>query len=346
MLVIKMKDSNIFSKVYMIFFSIFILLSTIFILFILDSNNIRPGFIKKISILYTALIFILGILFVFKLKILLSNVLYKLNEMIDKSINDEIVVTSYDETILSSLEHKLHKYTKISKSNKEAIEEERNKIHELVADISHQTKTPIANIVLYSQLILENDDIDEYSKDILTDINTQSERLDFLIQSLIKMSRLENGIISPSKGKYKMFNTVSQAIQEVYINAENKNININIEGQEYIEAIFDSKWTKEAIVNILENAIKYTSQYGDININISSYELFKRIDISDNGIGIEESELNNIFKRFYRCKNANEYEGVGIGLYLTREIISAQGGFIKVSSKIGEGTTFSIFLPS
>lgn len=100
------------------------------------------------------------------------------------------------------------------------------------------------------------------------------------------------------------------------------------------------------MVNILENAVKYTEVGGSIKILVTSHELFQRIDINDNGIGIYEEELNDIFKRFYRCKNANKFEGIGVGLFLAREIISLQGGYIKVSSQIGMGSTFSIFLPS
>ncbi len=227
-----------------------------------------------------------------------------------------------------------------------SIEKERNQIHTLVADISHQTKTPISNIVLFSQLILENDKIDDYSRDILQDINLQSERLNFLIQSLIKMSRLESGIISPNKSETKLIDTITWAVKEVIVVAEDKSIDIHIDGDKNTTANYDGKWTKEAIVNILENAIKYSGEGKSIKINIISYELFNRIDITDNGIGIEESELNNVFKRFYRCKNSNQNEGIGLGLYLAREIIRVQGGFIKVSSKLNVGSTFSVFLPT
>ncbi|MGL5692671.1 MAG: sensor histidine kinase, partial [Peptostreptococcaceae bacterium] len=236
-------------------------------------------------------------------------------------------------------------YIKIYENNKHSVELERNNIKSLVADISHQTKTPIANLMLYSELILENENLDDYTKEILKDINNQSNRLNFLIQSLIKMSRLENGIINPNKYETKLIDTITSSIKEIYTNADKKQIDISVNGDEEAKAVYDNKWTIEAVVNILENAIKYSNHNGSIKINITSYELFKRIDIIDNGIGIEESEINNIFKRFYRCQNTKQYDGVGIGLYLTRQIISSQGGYIKVSSKLGQGSTFSIFLP-
>ena len=110
-------------------------------------------------------------------------------------------------------------------------------------------------------------------------------------------------------------------------------------------ACFDVKWTTEAIENIVDNAIKYTPEGGDITLAVTSYELFLRIDIADTGIGIAESEYADIFKRFYRSQAVNTIEGVGIGLYLARQIITGQGGYIKVTSTLGQGTTFSVFLP-
>jgi len=289
---------------------------------------------------------VLVISFLFTIRKTLSKEIIRLENIVEDAINEKLVVKTYDDTLLSSLEYKLYKYIKVSQNNKLSIEKERNQIHTLVADISHQTKTPISNIVLFSQLILENDKIDDYSRDILQDINLQSERLNFLIQSLIKMSRLESGIISPNKSETKLIDTITWAVKEVIVVAEDKSIDIHIDGDKNTTANYDGKWTKEAIVNILENAIKYSGEGKSIKINIISYELFNRIDITDNGIGIEESELNNVFKRFYRCKNSKQNEGIGLGLYLAREIIRVQGGFIKVSSKLNVGSTFSVFLPT
>ncbi|SCJ26977.1 Alkaline phosphatase synthesis sensor protein phoR [uncultured Clostridium sp.] len=342
---IKQKNHS-FNKIYIIYLTLFISICTLFSVFIYFIDIIDLEIVKLVSIIFLLSIVIIGLSFIYIIKLKVQDTVNLLDNMISKAIDKEEIINRYDETILSSLEHKLLKYIKIYESNKKAIEKERNSIKSLVADISHQTKTPIANIMLYSELILENENLDEYTKDILLDINNQSNRLNFLIQSLIKMSRLENGIIKPTKNKTKLIDTISSSIKEVYKNADKKQISISVDGDKSAQGYYDNKWTIEAIVNILENAIKYTNENGSISININSYELFKRIDITDNGIGIEESEINNIFKRFYRCKNTNQYDGVGIGLYLTRQIISHQGGYIKVSSKINQGSTFSIFLPA
>lgn len=125
--------------------------------------------------------------------------------------------------------------------------------------------------------------------------------------------------------------------------AESKGLSLNTDNTG-VTAIFDPKWTAEALCNILDNAIKYT-EHGSITISTAGYELFARIDIADSGPGIPDEEQVKIFSRFYRSENAKDQEGIGIGLYLSREIISGQGGYITVSSIMGKGSVFSVFLP-
>ncbi|WP_052356660.1 sensor histidine kinase [[Clostridium] dakarense] len=343
-----MNNCNVkaFNKIYISFCTILLLLCSFFMAFTLYFDIMAKNKVILISTLFIISIFIIGILFIYIIRKKVVEIINSLDNIVTNAINEENIVTGYEETILSSLENKIHRYIKINKSNKKSIENERNNVKSLVADISHQTKTPISNILLYSQLILENESIDEYTKDILKDIKNQSERLNFLIQSLIKMSRLESNIISLKQSKTKIINVLTKSVQEVYHDADKKQLDIKVDCSEDITSNIDIKWTVEAIVNILENSIKYTNAKGRIEICVTSYELFRRIDIKDTGIGICESEINNIFKRFYRCKNVVNYEGVGIGLYLSRQIVSLQGGYIKVSSKVNEGSTFSIFLPS
>ncbi|MCR8744033.1 sensor histidine kinase [Romboutsia lituseburensis] len=316
-------------------------MSSVFII-----ENYEINLVTKVSVIFIITIIFIGVTFIYFIRSKINKIIRDLDYIADNAINNQNFVTGYKEDKLSSLENKMFKYVSITKSNKETIEEERNKVKSLVSDISHQTKTPISNILLYSQLILENNKLDNYSKEILEDINGQAERLNFLIQALIKMSRLESNIIQTAIKNNSIQELILKSVQKVYKNAEDKEISIIYNCNKELIACFDIKWTTEALVNIIENSIKYTNRGGSISIDIISYEMFKRIDIKDNGIGIDENEINNIFKRFYRCKNAKTYDGVGIGLYLSREIISMQGGYIKVSSQIDKGTTMSIYLPS
>ena len=269
-----------------------------------------------------------------------------MNEMLDRAINDTFGETSYDETRLSALENKLSRFLIISKSSQRNISEERAKIKELVSDISHQTKTPISNILLYAQLLQEQEGMPEQARKLANEITYQSEKLSFLIQALVKTSRLETGIISVNPQPSSIAELITASVHAIKTKADEKNITLNMQSNGNIETCFDLKWTEEAIVNILDNAVKYTPTGGTITISTTVYELFTRINIEDNGIGIEKGEVNRIFQRFYRSPKVSRYEGVGIGLYLAREIITAGGGYIKVASEPGKGSMFLVFLPN
>lgn len=267
----------------------------------------------------------------------------KLNEMLDSAIEGNFEERIFDESVLSALETKMRTYLCNNLASSMRISEERDKIKSLISDISHQTKTPIANILLYSSLLKEQGELPEDLMDIVQQVCSQSEKLNFLIGALIKTSRLETGIISVKASENSVKELIYEALSQVEMKAKEKHINIELQMVEETAA-FDRKWTSEAIYNILDNAVKYTENGGHIKIEVKPYEIFCRIDIKDNGIGISEEEHSKIFSRFYRSQNVQSIEGVGIGLFLTREILSAQGGYMKVTSKVGEGSTFSVFL--
>lgn len=265
-----------------------------------------------------------------------------LEKMIDAAADGEYSETKFDESRLSALETKFSNYLSSSNTSSKNIMKEKEKIKTLISDISHQTKTPISNLILYSELI-EEVDLSEDMRSNVEAIKQQAEKLEFLIKSLVKLSRLENGILNLSPRKEEI-QPMLQDIYEQYISkASEKNLELNIE-KTTSKATFDRKWTTEALGNIVDNAIKYTNT-GEITINVKEYEIFTRIDISDTGIGIAETEQAEVFSRFYRSQSVHNDEGVGIGLYLTREIISSEGGYIKLTSELGEGSTFSVYIP-
>lgn len=265
-----------------------------------------------------------------------------LEKMIDSAADGEYSETKFNESRLSALETKFSNYLSSSNTSSKNIMKEKDKIKTLISDISHQTKTPISNLILYSELI-EEEDLSEDMRSNVEAIKQQAEKLEFLIKSLVKLSRLENGILNLSPRKEEI-QPMLQDIYEQYISkASEKNLELNIE-KTTSKATFDRKWTTEALGNIVDNAIKYTNA-GEITINVKEYEIFIRIDISDTGIGIDESEQAEVFSRFYRSQSVHNDEGVGIGLYLTREIISSEGGYIKLTSELGVGSTFSVYIP-
>lgn len=305
----------------------------------MDKLNVFLIMIALISILVSVCIVIIN-------NYNIRKIMNKLDNMIELAIIGKFTETTYDESVLSAIESKMNNYLSSSFISSKKIELEKDKVKSLISDISHQTKTPISNILLYSEILSESNELTGSSKKIVLQICNQAEKLNFLISSLINASRLETNIINITKAKNSVNDLIYKVVNQLRTKAEIKKINIKIdENIDNKKASFDMKWTIEALHNIVENAIKYTPQNGNIQITIVPYEFFYRIDISDNGIGIEEYEINDIFKRFYRSKRVSQYEGVGIGLFLTREIIHAQGGYIKVSSTVGKGTVFSVFLP-
>lgn len=268
----------------------------------------------------------------------------RLYKMLDDAISNKFQENTYDESMISAIESKMKYYISHNMASEYKLSEERDKIKGLISDISHQTKTPIANILLYSSLLKETGELNEGSKALLDQILSSSEKLSFLIGALIKTSRLEAGIISVKPTENSVGKLLNNIISQVEPKFREKNIKFycNFESE---KASFDMKWTTEAVYNIVDNAVKYTGDGGHINVTVKDYEMFCRIDIEDNGIGIAEEEQNKIFSRFYRSQQVQNIEGIGIGLFITRKILSAQGGYMKVASKVGTGSTFSVFLP-
>jgi signal transduction histidine kinase len=313
----------------------------------LDILGLRKRMSKMKIIIFGALFLVLAAVF-----IVLYNrkkekeTLQKFNDMLDSAIAGSFSNTSYDETRLSALESKLNRFLILSKSSELRIGEEKDKIKSLVSDISHQTKTPLSNIMMYTQLLEEQEELSEISQGLVNEMKNQSDKLSFLIHALVKTSRLETGIVSVKPQPAHVKELLENCVNDIVKKADDKNIVVSLSCEEDIKAFFDPKWTEEAIFNILDNAVKYTPKEGIVSISVKVYELFTCIDIKDTGIGIEEYEINNIFKRFYRVSSVSQYEGVGIGLYLARETLASESAYIKVKSNLGKGTTFSVFLPN
>lgn len=274
----------------------------------------------------------------------------RLNNMIDSVMEDTFEERVFDESRLSAFENKFAHYLLASRVSSQNVAQEKEKIKELITDISHQTKTPISNILLYCEMLMEDRMYDEDSQN-LEALHQQAQKLNFLIASLVKLSRLETGIITVKSVCNNIEELVSEVCSQYEPFAKQKglymyfiqNNNDSVKNRASM-AKCDKKWTMEAVGNIVDNAIKYTNK-GGIMVSVKFYEMFCCIEISDTGIGISEEETALVFKRFYRSQSVNMMRGVGVGLYLAREIILAENGYIKVVSKLGEGTKFFVYLP-
>lgn len=269
----------------------------------------------------------------------MKRLLCSLDRMLDAAIRGDFQEEAFDESLRSNLETKLAHYLSASAVSARNLQEERDKIKSLIADISHQTKTPIANVLLYAQLLEEKEDCRTYTAALAE----QARKLQSLIDALVKTSRLEAGVLvlRPRPGPLEPM--LEEAVSQFAPRAEEKGLELILEPTD-AEAVFDPKWTAEAVCNLIDNAVKYTPS-GKITVSARAYELFARIDVADTGPGVAEEELGKLFRRFYRGGASSQAEGVGVGLCLVRQIAQGQGGYVKVFSKPGQGARFSLFLP-
>lgn len=295
-----------------------------------------------------------------------NKVIERLDQMLDDAMNGTFSESSYDETKLSRLESKWKEFLGTSVLSNQNLEEERHRLEQFISDISHQTKTPMTNIKMYTELLCEEiktlqakedgqgasdpgdisaslSRIEKYS----AEIRRQNERLEFLIDSLTKLSRLESGTLEVVANKSSVNDLVESGIAAVKAKAGAKEIKIITTSPEETEvaAAFDMKWTLEALINVLDNAVKYSPEGGTIEVKLSETEMYAAIHVIDEGQGISEEDATKIFGRFFRSSEVQQDDGVGIGLYLTREILSKEDGYIKViSNDKREGGEFVIYL--
>ncbi|MGI6005977.1 MAG: sensor histidine kinase [Ruminococcus sp.] len=261
------------------------------------------------------------------------------------------------DTLLGKLNEKLCRVYHVLEKKEEENLRGRRQMKELISDISHQTKTPVANQKICLE-ILKNMALPDEANGFLVKMEHQTDRLDFLFQSLVKMSRLETDIIQIRKKNTDLMQTLSSAVSAVVPAAAKKGIVLDAaqEGMEKVppeerqmESILlphDRKWTEEAVFNLLDNAVKYTPNGGRIRIQVLRREIFTEIHVKDTGKGIPLERQAQIFTRFYREPEVHNQEGLGIGLYLTRKIVEMQGGYVEVRSEAGRGSDFCICLPN
>ncbi len=245
---------------------------------------------------------------------------------------------------LAKLTHKAIKIIRMTASDISQTTQEKETIQSFISDMSHQMKTPLAGVSMYTDLLLEGNTTAVEQQEFLSRIKAGTEKLQWMMDSLVKLSRLEIGVIELAPVPVNIKQTISDSISSVYGAAANKNVSIKSAHFEDVPLLHDRKWTSEALTNILENAIKYSPPDSQIDIAVDPLPIYTKITVTDYGIGIAPSEWNSIFKRFYRGQNAQGVDGAGLGLYLVSLILEKQGGYILVDSKPEQYTTFSMFL--
>lgn len=294
------------------------------------------------GMIFGGLCLLLAGLFVYLNQKKTKRILNSLDQMLDAAQEGVFHEQVFDESIQSALETRFAHYLSAAETSAQNVAQEKDRIKTLIADISHQTKTPIANLLLYSELLLE-EELSESARANAAAVYEQADKLRFLIDALVKLSRLENGILTLAPKQAPLQPLLERALARYAPSAQAKGLLLEAEPTA-ATGVFDPKWTLEALENIVDNAVKYTAA-GSVCMSVKEYELFVCLEVADTGIGIAESEQAKIFTRFYRSARVGEQEGVGIGLYLARQIINGEGGYVKVTSKEGQGTVFGIYLP-
>lgn len=269
----------------------------------------------------------------------------EIDRLLDCVLNrEELCRSEVLEGEFSALVSKLDRIRQMMDRQVERAGEEKEQVKSLVSNMSHQLKTPLANLSIYTD-ILENQELDDEKRREMTGkVKRQVEKLDWIIGSLGKMVKLEQDVITFQAKGFSIRETILDAVDAVYEKAEKKNIRIISEPYEDVRLFHNRKWTAEVFVNILENAVKYVEAGGTIQIGVRSFELYTEIWFSDDGCGLREEEIPYIFRRFYRGKDASGVSGSGIGLYLSNLILEKEKGYMTVKSVYGEGSCFSVYL--
>ncbi len=336
-------DKNKYKKIIyiiIILYAICFIVSTA-VVFILSGNFIAAA----VSAAGMALLCMLSYALYKADDLYISGIILQLSELMDVLlfIDEQEIFPGNEDTVLSKLQNKVIKLSKVLKNKSRQEEQEHENIKKLVSDISHQLKTPIANLKMYSNFLADETLPARKQKEYIDIICMSVERLNFLSENIIKVSRLESGVIQLKMQKQSLNETVLKAVKDVYTRAQQKGIEIKYNESGRIELCHDRNWTAEAVFNLLDNAIKYGSKGNIVSLSIKRFGMFAEISVKDENDIIPDEERNNIFMRFYRGKNSNRQEGIGVGLYLAREIVVKQKGYINLKTS-KDGNIFSIML--
>ncbi len=229
------------------------------------------------------------------------------------------------------------------------VQEEREKllrdqISSSVSDLVHQINTPIANIKMYGEFLREDSLTTEEYRHFADNLDRQARKLSWLGEGFAKISRMETGIISLKPEIQPVLPVILEAVDQAALKAEQHGNDIRLKGDQKLKACLDRRWTEEVFFNLLDNAVKYSDPGSVILVELLEYEMYIRINVCSRGTKVKREEFARVFQRFYRGKNAEDQEGVGLGLYLAREIIRGQRGYMKGEYDPEKGNVFSVFL--
>lgn len=243
---------------------------------------------------------------------------------------------------LSKLANSFNSMRDVIRNNINDLKEEKKFLAELLSDISHQLKTPLSSLILYNDIMLSKNLNEEQQKTFLKSNKNQLDKMNWLIKNLLKLAKLDAKAIKLSKENLSLNETIQDSMEALESKAYEQNIKVTFGNHDEVFFDHDRLWLEEALSNIIKNGIEHTPSGGNVNISLIENPIYKRIIIEDNGEGISEEDLPNIFKRFYKAKSSKKTDSIGIGLALAKSIIEAHGGVIEAQSRIDVGTKFTI----
>ncbi|MDO4167586.1 MAG: HAMP domain-containing sensor histidine kinase [Eubacteriales bacterium] len=275
----------------------------------------------------------------------ITDIVIELSRLTDVlvELEEKEIFPENEDTVLSKLQSKVIKLVRILKHQNEMAAWEHENIKELVSDIAHQLKTPISNLKMYSQFLQEESLSEKQRKEYTEVICMSVERLNFLSENMIKISRLEGGLIQLNMQRQSLNETILKAVKDIYPKAKEKGTEICYSEEKEIMMHHDRNWTAEALFNLLDNAVKYARPGSRIDLRVRRLSMFVEISVEDENGAIPQEEQSKIFARFYRGRNSRKQEGVGVGLYLCREIVTRQGGYMNLKTT-EKGNVFSMVL--
>lgn len=309
------------------------------------NNDLFPNFninyqILVVSILFSTLLLILNYIqynYFFKK---VRNITLAANKILEDDYS--ALVNENKEGDFSKLALAFSNVRRIIKSNISNTEEEKEHLVELLQNISHQLKTRLTTMSLYNDILLNRKLTKEQRINFLENNSIQISNMNLMIQNILKSARLDANTVEFCKKEYNLNKTIEEVTSTIKDFANDSKIDLSVNLDAEINLEHDKFWIQEAFINIIKNCIEHTPQNGSVKIYLYDNPVYSRVCIEDNGEGISQNDISNIFKRFYKSKNSTKKDSVGVGLSISKSIIESHNGYIDVKSNVGEGTTFLI----
>lgn len=309
----------------------------------IDINNNMFNYTKTLNtILFIFIISLFVVIFICVIYYMVkqNKKLSKLNNYTEEVLNNNYMldIRDNDEGNISKLKNKIYDMTVMLKEKNFLLEQDKIKIEKMIADISHQIKTPLTSLNILTELLYEEKDIKK-KEEFLDDMVKELNKIEWLVKNILNIAKIDSKTLVLKREKVNVMGLLNKSKTTFNAILELMNVSLVIDGKNDVYFVVDKKWTEEAINNLIKNAIEHKAK--NINITFEKNNVYTVLVIKDDGEGIEEEDLPHIFERFYKAKNSKS-ESMGLGLAFVNSIITNENGSIRVKSKKGSGTKFII----